>query len=77
MPLQTSCSSCSAKFKVKDELIGKSIKCPKCGKVFKVSTEGEEVRTSVSASPAAKPTTKKPPLPAWNDDDDEENQHRG
>jgi predicted Zn finger-like uncharacterized protein len=74
MPLQTACSSCSAKIKVKDELIGKSIKCPKCGKVFKAAAEGAAARTAVQASAASKPAAKKPPAPAWDDDEEDEDE---
>jgi predicted Zn finger-like uncharacterized protein len=70
MPLQTACSACSAKIKVKDELIGKLIKCPKCGEKFKAAAE--ETKAAVTAAAIAKkPETKKPP-PAWADDEDED-----
>jgi serine/threonine protein kinase len=36
MAIQIACASCSAALKVKDELLGKAIKCPKCGHRFKV-----------------------------------------
>ncbi len=77
MPLQTACSECSAKIKVKDELVGKSIKCPKCGKVFKAlagDAENAAVQAGAAASrngAASKPAAKKPPPPAWGDDEDE------
>jgi len=71
MPVSTACSSCSAKIKVKDELIGKSIKCPKCGKVFKVAADGEEKKTAVPAGAAAASAPKKP-APAWGDDEEED-----
>jgi predicted Zn finger-like uncharacterized protein len=74
MPLQTACSSCSAKIKVKDELVGKAIKCPKCGKIFKVAPEGDEEKVALKAgaADAAKPSAKKPPPAAWDDADDED-----
>ena len=73
-PYQTACSSCSAKIKVKDELVGKSIKCPKCGKIFKVAAEGDEEKVALkaSAADAAKPAAKKPPPAAWDDADEED-----
>ena len=52
MPSQTACTACSAKLKVKDELIGKSIKCPKCQKVFKVAAETEEEKVAVKTGAA-------------------------
>jgi len=69
MPVQTACSSCSAKIKVKDELIGKSIKCPKCSTVFKVAAQGV---ASAQTATAEKAQGKKPPAPAWEDDEDDE-----
>ena len=88
MPVQTACTSCSAKLKIKDELIGKSIKCPKCSTIFKAAAELETAtvasRDSEAAKPAAvptqtatadKPAGKKPPPPAWDnapDEDDED-----
>jgi hypothetical protein len=69
MPIQTACTACSAKLKVKDELMGKSIKCPKCAIVFKVTAE----KAPVSAASASASTGKKPPPPpAWEADEDEE-----
>lgn len=42
MPVRITCSQCSTKLKVADELRGKSIKCPKCAKVLKAAAESEE-----------------------------------
>ena len=67
MPLETVCSSCSTKIKVKDELIGKSVKCPKCANVFKAIAE-TEAKTAVKASAGTAP--KKPA--AWDDPDDDD-----
>jgi hypothetical protein len=73
MPV-TVCTSCSAKLKVKDELAGKSIKCPKCAKVFKVA-DAEPVSAAVTAGVAETAPAKKPPPPpppAWDTDDEDE-----
>ena len=37
MPLLTTCSSCTAKISVKDDLLGKAIKCPKCNNVLRMN----------------------------------------
>jgi predicted Zn finger-like uncharacterized protein len=79
MPLQNACSACSTKIKVKDELVGKAIKCPKCGKVFKALADGATKDAAIkaataaltAASPARKPAATKPPA-AWDDGDDDE-----
>lgn len=46
MPITAQCDSCSAKFKVKDQLAGKTVKCPKCAKPF-------TIRSAVQAKPKA------------------------
>jgi uncharacterized Zn finger protein (UPF0148 family) len=48
MPLRIVCS-CGAKLNAKEELIGKSVKCPKCGNPIKVTAEAAE------EAPTAKP----------------------
>ena len=42
MAIPLTCPSCDHEFKVKDELAGKRIKCPKCKEVMKVQVAGEE-----------------------------------
>ena len=72
MPLQTACTSCSTKIKVKDELLGKLVKCPKCGEKFKASNSTND-STAVAPAPPAdpKPAAKKPPAPVWSDKEDD------
>jgi PHP family Zn ribbon phosphoesterase len=48
MPVTTACAGCQIKLKVADDMLGKDIKCPKCGKTFKVATGG----TGTDVSPA-------------------------
>ena len=36
MPITAKCDACSAQFKVKNELAGKKVKCPKCSSPFKI-----------------------------------------
>ena len=38
MPIQVSCSGCGKKLTVRDELVGKRIKCPACGTTFEASS---------------------------------------
>lgn len=42
MPITFSCSSCKQGLKVKDELAGRSVKCPKCATVTKVPVPAPE-----------------------------------
>jgi predicted RNA-binding Zn-ribbon protein involved in translation (DUF1610 family) len=51
MPIRVVCS-CGAKLNAKEELVGKSVKCPKCGSPIKVTAEGSE--PAAAAEPAAK-----------------------
>ncbi len=40
MALKTVCPECSQKLKIEDEMVGVSIRCPKCGHVFAVTSLG-------------------------------------
>jgi predicted Zn finger-like uncharacterized protein len=42
MAIQTSCPSCGHTLRVKDDLIGKRVRCPECGKAFSVEEEPHE-----------------------------------
>ena len=43
MPIQTVCSSCSVNIQVKDELIGKTIRCPKCNQVLRLPEKSNDL----------------------------------
>lgn len=58
------CSSCAARIKVQDEMLGRTAKCPKCA-VSIVLTESTAVQTAVPTA-AAKPP-KKPARPPAED----------
>src|ERR1019366_2352617 len=51
MPIALSCPSCHADLKLRDDLVGRKVKCPKCREIIKVpdagSKEQEEVRPAV------------------------------
>lgn len=88
MPVVATCTHCSGKVKVKDELAGKSVKCPKCAKPVKVPAQPTETAVAeMPAPPAPKakttlPKAAPPPLPppppekkkkaAWEKDVDDE-----
>ncbi|QDT11221.1 zinc ribbon domain-containing protein [Planctomycetes bacterium K23_9] len=66
MPIQVKCQ-CGKALKVKDELAGKAVKCPGCGKVIKIGQKAAApVKPSVkpSAKPASKPAAARPPAAA-------------
>src|SRR5687768_11464542 len=55
--IKFSCAGCGQGFKVKPELAGKKVKCPKCGQVGVVPAGGE-AGEELAARPAAKPAIK-------------------
>ncbi len=58
MAIQFSCNSCDNKLQVRDELAGRKVKCPKCGKVLAAPKGKEEaVATGPNPKRAAHPAT--------------------
>lgn len=58
MPISFACESCAATLKVKDELAGKRVKCPKCGQPTAVSAavpEGNLLPEEPPPAPAPRP----------------------
>jgi hypothetical protein len=49
MPIIVDCPECGGRFKARDELTGRRVKCPKCGEA--VSVPGEDEEPSVAAGP--------------------------
>ena len=68
MPIKISCGDCSAKLAVKDELAGRTVKCPKCQQAIKVPAPASDGDAPVSAGSKSaawdKPAAKRPPEPA-------------
>jgi outer membrane biosynthesis protein TonB len=58
--IKLSCPQCGITLKVRDQLAGKKIKCPKCAAVCPVPAAGEAPKPSPAAS-APKPAGQKPP----------------
>src|SRR5688572_28268918 len=61
MPLRTACSSCGKKLQVRDELAGKKVKCPDCGKVFIAAAAGAPSGAEGAAAIKASPSKPSPP----------------
>ena len=59
MPIIAKCPGCGKQLKVRDELVGKKLKCPRCGKTFDAMASGPSV-----AAPGNKPAIKKSSGPA-------------
>jgi len=70
------CPECKKKFKGKDDLQGKKIRCPFCKEPFVVEVDEEAtIPPGAGAKSAKKPAEKTPPKPvpaAGGDDDDDE-----
>jgi len=51
MPIMVSCPSCEADLRVKDELAGRRVKCPKCGNAFTIpqGAGGVQMRSMTEA----------------------------
>jgi predicted Zn finger-like uncharacterized protein len=64
MPETVQCPDCQSKLKVPETLLGKSVKCPKCGSVFKAAAgdaaEAPVPEAPVRERPAARPRTPPP-----------------
>lgn len=57
MPIAVSCRECGRRFKARDELAGRKVKCPECGEPVRVPEEQDE--PAVSAGPP--PRRSRPP----------------
>ena len=83
MPVQTSCADCGKKLRIREELVGKKVKCPGCGTPFVVKAEGNGTLRSASAAKSvesnmpmekvvAKRTAKKAAPPPADDEDQDQ-----
>ena len=64
MPITAKCSSCTAQFKVKSELAGRTVKCPKCSQPFKIPAAGKTAQAQQKKpAPAADEYNLAPPTP--------------
>src|SRR5262245_22174929 len=65
MPETVQCPDCQSKLKVPETLLGKSVKCPKCGSVFQATgadaAEPPMPEAPVRERPAARPRPEPPP----------------
>jgi predicted Zn finger-like uncharacterized protein len=91
MPVQLTCSGCKTTLKVRDDLAGRKVKCPKCASVLTVPDEGQDATEiipgmdeAVTEGPRPTPAKSKPekkPSAAIKSrrddpDDDEEDEPR-
>jgi serine/threonine protein kinase/tetratricopeptide (TPR) repeat protein len=57
MSIQTACPSCAVKIKIKDELIGKAVKCPQCGERITIPATTVVAESLPAAIPSRPPDT--------------------
>ena len=62
MPISFACDSCKQGLRVKDELAGRSVKCPKCGQVAKVPVP-EPAEVPASQADSELRIVEEPPAP--------------
>jgi hypothetical protein len=53
MPELVNCPHCSKKLRIPEHLLGRPVKCPGCGNMFKVSADGGEQRPAEEQQPRA------------------------
>ena len=83
MPIRTDCSSCGKKLRIRDDYIGRRVKCPQCGSAFLAEAVENTAIQAETPKPvplkstkdkvAAKPMAKKQPPP--DDEEDEDGAH--
>jgi predicted Zn finger-like uncharacterized protein len=78
MPTIVSCPECQKKHRVKDEMLGKRLKCPDCKHIFVAQADdGEEGITAAPAPKKAGPAPKpRRPVPTEEEDEEEETEER-
>jgi hypothetical protein len=59
MPITATCGKCGKGLKVRDELIGKNIRCPGCGNSFKAEASSVMPAASLSSASKVDPKAKK------------------
>ena len=57
MPIEVSCKGCNARYKVKEELAGRTVECKHCGQKFRVPYRSSVVRLGDEDEMAAPPET--------------------
>jgi predicted Zn finger-like uncharacterized protein len=60
MPLAVACPECGTKLKVADNLAGRSIRCTKCTKIFRVAGPAGAGKPETKTAPAVKAPPQKP-----------------
>jgi hypothetical protein len=89
MPVQLTCAGCKTTLKVRDDLAGRKVKCPKCAAVLTVPDEGQDATEiipgpdeAVTAAPRPAPAKSKPvkkpsaAIKSRRDDPDDEDDDR-
>jgi len=77
MPEQVQCPSCLQGLRVPDKLLGKKVKCPKCGTVFEAKNKADQEEDEggnyeFEKEPEPEPEAKKKRIRTMTDDDDDD-----
>jgi hypothetical protein len=67
MPVYIACDKCQKRLKIPEDVIGRSIKCPSCGSVFKA----DPAKAAAAVAPAPAPVPKHPAPAALEDEPDD------
>jgi hypothetical protein len=76
MPVTLHCTGCKSTLKVRDDLVGKKIKCPKCATLLLVAAEKEEELAPVDVDPDESGEAPARKSRSRRDDDEEEDRDR-
>src|SRR5262245_40228549 len=69
MPISLKCSECGSSLKIRDDLAGRKVKCPKCTNILRVPTDEEEA--DVEVMPDERVSTDPPPRTKRRRDEEE------
>jgi hypothetical protein len=72
MPVTVTCTGCKSTLKVRDDLAGKKIKCPKCATLVLIPAEDEEELAAVEVAPDESGEAPAPKRRSKRDDDEDE-----
>jgi DNA-directed RNA polymerase subunit RPC12/RpoP len=82
MPIQVACVGCGAQLRVRDEYLGKAIKCPQCGQVLRPELPPETAAEAAEQVPVVQVaddgiTEERPRSRRRRDDEDDESESEG
>jgi hypothetical protein len=76
MSVNVACPNCDARLEAPDDIVGKKVKCRKCGEKFRAQYVEKVDEDDRAARRAAKAASKSDPRPAASDEDEDERPSR-